>query len=188
MIKVTKTVLGFDVEVEVANTLAELANLCGSEERVVDLCNAQITAHSHFGKLRRDICATIEKLSGIERVKATKDTRTEREEVYITRVEAEKGKDWMDSIHENIMELSKSSSVDYTVKPREIGSKKPTKKSLEAYDMLLKAGRLDEFVAKHGIDVSSCDAEEAKSLIVEKIRQIILERERELQKSVMAAL
>jgi len=178
MKSVTKEILGFEGTIQIAESVSELVQLAGNEERVVGLANNYILFHSHFSKLRTLIVKELEKLTGIKR-EVDKDGKiTENDAVYIGRLEDEKVD--LAQFKDQIAALVAAQAVDYTQTERGSGeSAKPAKKWLAYYDAL-KANdgtdvlpSLSSFCAKHDIATEGVSEDDLRIVVANKVKAIV---------------
>lgn len=177
----TRELLGFNVPVVgIAETLSELIAAAGSEQVVINDCNNQTLAHSHYTILRKTIVTTLEKITGVKRLTEkqgegdkAKEVVVEKDAAYIARLEEELGEDVLKSHEAAVAAECAKVKVDYTPGQRGEGSQQtPAKKWLAYYDQLLAEGKLDLFMQKHGIDATS-DEETRKVTVANKVKDIV---------------
>lgn len=177
-----KELVNFKVNVVgVAETLPELIEKCGGEERVVDLVNAHILAHSHYTKLRKVIADVVETVTTIK----GKDKETVQS--YVSRLEEDYEGDVYGDCAEQVLAKTAEVPVDYTARERgEGGSSAPAKKYLAIIDQLIEQNRYEEFLAKYDLrdEEFELDSDEQKAIAAHKAKEIIRERE----KAAVAAL
>ncbi len=192
---VDKEILGFVVPiVGVADSLAELATLAGSEKRAVGLANNYVLYHQHYTKVRGIVAEVVEKLSGIKRLtkkseKTGKEIIDENDEPYIARVEEELGEGSLKQFASAVNEAVAAVPVDYTVAVRAPGTGgKLAKKWLDAYDQLVEQGKIDGFISKYELDIDGLSADEVKLVAANKIKEVILKKQQEEAARQLAAL
>src|SRR5690606_6043403 len=188
-----REILGFKVTiVGIVENLQEAVSAAGSEEAVVSDYNANVLAHSHYTILRRNICETLEKLTGIPRLRdgeGDKAKIVEKEAAYIARLEDQLGEDGLAQYESQIDELSKSIPVDYKPGTRGSGSSAiPATKWLAYYDQLVEEDMLNAFIEKYSIETDGRSDEEIKYAVANKAREIVTARLREEEKKALASL
>jgi hypothetical protein len=176
---VTKEILGFTVTFGgIAETLSELVTLAGSEERVVDLVNSQVLAHSTFGKARKVIVAKLEELTQIKRKTNDDGEYTESEQQFVARLEEELGEGSLTQYDSAIAEAASAVTTGYVATEREAGTGgKIAKRYLAIFDDLVAKNKLENFAAKHKIKLG-VGPEVDKAVVCAKIREIINEAEK----------
>lgn len=192
----TRELLGFKVPVVgVVETLDEAVSAAGSTEQVVKDYNANVLAHSHFTVLRRVIVATLEKLTGVKRTgktvgegDAAKFTPTEKEGVYVARLEAELGEEVLQTHAQAIAAECEKIPVDYKPGVRGTGEgAAPAAKWLAYYDQLVKEGKLDRFCTKYQIDTTQDEAD-LKVDVANKARELVLAATKAAEQKAMAGM
>lgn len=176
---VTKEILGFTVTFGgIAETLSELVSLAGSEERVVDLVNAQVLAHSTFGKARKAIVNKLEEVTQIKRKTNDDGEYTESEQQYVARLEEELGEGSLNQYDAVIAEAAAAVTTSYVATEREPGTGgKIAKRYLAIFDDLANKGKVEAFAAKHKVKLSGTP-EVDKALVCAKIKELIVEAEK----------
>jgi len=183
--KTEKTnLIGFDITLNIASTLAEAVELAGSEQRILDYANRQILAHSHYGKLRRAIARLVERETGVRMAEG------EKEREFIFRVKMEKGDDAISMLAAAVQEISDNFPVDYKGSVREEAKLRvPPKRWLAMVENLKAAGMYEKFIEKHGITFDGNETDEETIYIVaDKIREIVRANERRARTDALASL
>lgn len=185
-----RNILGFNVPiVGIAETLGEAVAAAGSEEAVLKDFNNNVLAHSHFTIVRRVITKSLVELTGIKLLtekNGDKEVVVESEGEYRDRLEGQLGADVLESYEAAIAEKVSKVTVDYTPGVRGTGEgSKPAKKWLAYFDQLVAEGKLDAFVAKHGID-ASLEGDELKFAVANKVKAIVTAKLAEAAKSALA--
>lgn len=176
----TRELLGFNVPVVgIAETLQEAISAAGSEAEVLKDLNNNVLAHSHYTILRRVIVKTLETATGVKRNGVTegeKFTVTEKDAVYIARLEEELGTDELKTHEAAVADACSKISVDYKPGTRGSGeSRAPAKKWLAYYDQLVSESKLDLFCEKHSIDGTQAE-EDLKVEVANKVKEIVTAR------------
>lgn len=181
MKEVTKEILGFKVKIQVAESVAELIQLAGSEERVVDLANNYILFHSHFSKARTAIVKKLEELTTIKREVDKEGKVTEDDKPYVGRVEDELGGTGsLSKFDTDIATLVAGMKVDYTQTERGTGdSAAPAKKWLTYYDALKANDGTDQlpslssFCAKYEIATDGVSEDDLRIIVANKVKSVV---------------
>lgn len=191
MSTINKEVLGFDVPVVgVADSLTQLAEFAGNEQRALDFANNYVIFHKHLGTLRDAIVAFFVKETGVKMLtkkEGDKEVIDETPAEYIERLEEEMGGEGsLAKFQDQINSLCAAIAVDYKVTVRGTGaSSKPAQKYLTMASAIKDAGKLDAFIAKFGLDVPA-DTDDTTTLymVANKIKSVMIEQ----QKAAAAAL
>lgn len=191
MSTITKEVLGFDVPVVgVADSLTQLAEFAGSEQRALDFANNYVIFHKHLGTLRDAIVKKLIEVTGVAMLtkkEGEKDVIDETPADYIERLEEELGGEGsLAKYAADIQSVCSAISVDYKVTVRGTGAgSKPAQKYLTMASAIVEAGKADAFIAKYGLDVNDdTDDQTRLYVIANKIKSIMVEQ----QKAAAAAL
>jgi hypothetical protein len=189
MITLKKEILGINVAVNVVDSLTELTAACGSDQRAIALANNHVLAHSHFAKLRKLAVESLEKLSGLKRVKPSlkEKGKGETEDAFVDRVITEKGEDWFDSQKAALSTSLSAIAVDYQAKIREAVASKPAKKYFDMIAQGRAAGTFDAWAARYQLDFSDCETEEQQDYKAAAfVRDLVLRKQREAKKAAMS--
>ena len=191
MSTITKEVLGFSVPVVgVADSLTQLAEFAGSEQRALDFANNYVIFHKHLGTLRSAIVKKLVEVTGVPlltKKEGEKEVVDETEADYIERLEEELGGEGSLAKYEaDIQAVCNAISVDYKVTVRGTGAgSKPAQKYLTMASAIVEAGKAEAFIAKFGLDVDdSTDDQTRLFVIANKVKAIMVEQ----QKAAAAAL
>ena len=185
MSTINKEVLGFEVPVVgVADSLAQLAEFAGSEQRALDFANNYVIFHKHLGTLRDAIVEFFVKETGVKMLtkkEGDKEVVDETPAEYIERLEEELGGEGsLVKYQPKIVEVCNNLAVDYKVTVRGTGaSSKPAQKYLTMASAIKEAGKLDAFIVKYGLDVTA-DTDETTVLymVANKIKSVMVEQQR----------
>ena len=191
MSTITKEVLGFNVPVVgVADSLTQLAEFAGSEQRALDFANNYVIFHKHLGTLRDTIVEKLVEKTGVKMLtkkEGEKEVVNETAAEYIERLEEELGGEGSLVKYEaDIQAVCAAIAVDYKVTVRGTGAgTKPAQKYLTMASAIVEAGKADAFIAKFGLDVGpDTDDQTRLYVIANKIKAIMVEQ----QKAAAAAL
>lgn len=191
MSTITKEVLGFSVPVVgVADSLTQLAEFAGSEQRALDFANNYVIFHKHLGTLRSAIVKKLVEVTGVPlltKKEGEKEVVDETEADYIERLEEELGGEGSLAKYDaDIQAVCNAISVDYKVTVRGTGAgSKPAQKYLTMASAIVEAGKAEAFIAKFGLDVDdSTDDQTRLFVIANKVKAIMVEQ----QKAAAAAL
>lgn len=191
MSTITKEVLGFNVPVVgVADSLTQLAEFAGSEQRALDFANNYVIFHKHLGTLRTAIVKKLVELTNVKQATTKdgdKEVVSETDNEYIERLEEELGGEGSLAKYEaDIQAVCNAIAVDYKVTVRGTGAgSKPAQKYLTMASAIVEAGKADAFIAKFGLDISEdTDDQTRLYVIANKIKVIMVEQ----QKAAAAAL
>lgn len=191
MSTITKEVLGFNVPVVgVADSLTQLAEFAGSEQRALDFANNYVIFHKHLGTLRDAIVKKLVEKTGVKMLtkkEGEKEVVNETAAEYIERLEEELGGEGSLVKYEvDIQAVCDALAVDYKVTVRGTGAgTKLAQKYLTMASAIVEAGKADAFIAKFGLDVGpDTDDQTRLYVIANKIKAIMVEQ----QKAAAAAL
>lgn len=165
-------VLDFDIELRnIPTTIAEAIEQAGSEQEVLDNHINYVVFHSHNTLVRKEMVEFLEQSTGVKR-KSHKDGDTtvidEKDAAYAKRLRVEHPDLITDELVQEIR--TKWSEVDFT--PGTRGSGKLAKEWLAVYEQLKTLGKLDEFVAKHGLTLVG-ELEQDKKTVGQKAKELI---------------
>lgn len=182
-----REILGFNVPIiGIVETLDEAISASGSKEAVLKDFNNNVLAHSHFGVVRRIVVATLEKATGVARIKNDKGAMVEKDAEYVARLETELGEAGLKAYEAAVADAVGKVAVDYTPGTRGQGSSTatPAKKWLAYYDQLVVEEKLEAFCNKHGIKTDGDEAE-LRVAVALKVKEIVTEKEKAIAKTAL---
>ena len=188
MQEVQKSILGFDIKVKVASTLAELAELAGSEVRAVELANNYVLFHQAFGAFRSLIVDYLVEATGVKMLtegEGEDEVVIEKEAAYIDRIQREHGVKLSDYA-ERVQAIIDANPASYKATRSAAGPKKLAAKYIDAANELISTGKAELFANKFGLDISGVEGEALVTLIANKVREVIIEQQRKAAETALA--
>jgi len=192
-----KEVLGFDVPiVGVAEDLNELLLLAGGgnadmseaeqeaarksgAEKVYAAAINYVHFHVHYTKVRAKVIETLVAKSGVKQSVDKEGNVDEKDVEYVGRLEDEKGgAGSLEQYAADIVAALENMPVDYSQSSKGGGSGTIGKKYLAYYDKMVEDGKLDAFVAKHGLEIEGLDEEATKQVVGAKVKELVKAAER----------
>lgn len=196
MKSVTQKSIGFTIKVNgVPETAEEFDQLAKKEGACVEAATNHIMMHSHLGKFRSALAEKLEEVTGIKRKTKTigegadaKEVVDETEAKYIGRLEgqlAEQGRDLYSEFAATAQEVADKIEFDVTPGRTPGAGQKPAKKYLAYYAKLKEEDKLEAFAERYGIVLSE-NEEENVLTVTSKIREVLLEKERQLAQQMLS--